>query len=283
MPPIQVESPASPPSNIDSPANAPNSPDALVELRDGSVVRGWIAERRVDGSLVLVLPSREVHTVAANLIVQLTDPRSPIPIARPVAPAVDPSALATTIATPDRVPLRVESVSEPQQVGISGGQYTETVGRTIITTDVRDPLCMTPCTLWVRPGPFSLWAGGEGIVSTHDGVVVTSRGLRVRVRRGLSVARDLGRMLMWMSIASFGVGMIVTAIGTSTRDAALPAGIALIVGGNAGIAGGVTMQYANGPGIVAHESLRHSTDARARAAEFGWNGFALPFALGARF
>jgi hypothetical protein len=186
--------PTDAPSSSVAPTVAGASPgvgDDVLRLRDGTVLTGTIAERRPDGTTVILLLTGEVRTVPGDAI--LPDaPSFVAPLAEVPLTDADTS-LATLEPAPGRVPLRVRSIEGPIAVGMPlGSEERELSIAGSVTVRHYGQLCTTPCTLYVRPGTFPLWSDGPGLMKIEQEIYVPRGGLDLRLHASSIVAHGFG-------------------------------------------------------------------------------------------
>jgi hypothetical protein len=247
-----------------------DEPDDLVRLRDGTRLRGRIAERRADGTLVMVLLTGETRSIPATAI-------EPLP---PPPPAIGPSreddeAPAVLVPTPGRVPLLVESTGGPLQVGYG---ISEMVGNISLTGSVttRRELCQTPCTLYVRDGLFRLYTGGPNRWDRTTYLMIPTTGKRVRMHAGTMAGRVGGVAMMIGGIAAIGISGFALLLTTGHRsDGPSPAAIGGMIAGAGMLAGGIVLNVVNPIGLASHGPLESPATAE-RAQPLRWQLGAAP-------
>ncbi len=156
---------------------------------------------------------------------------------------------------PSRVRVVVESVGPRQPVGTvaSGG-------------DASAPrlVCTTPCTLYVPPGPFTLFTGGGDVRAVTTALDVPATGLRLRMRAPSedSVTRlDLLRFGATVATVA-GFGALLLGLTLPTDSATVPlevTGTAVLGAGIALLVTYFVVDENNAPGVASSEPL-----ARAR-------------------
>ncbi len=234
--------------------------DDAVRLRDGSMVRGRIAERRPDGTLIFVLLTGETRTLPGEMIVsvgRVAGPRA----APPASNGDDTEDL--TQSRPGTLPLAVTSVGPTLRVGHStnvsgtpGTLYTP-VGQAVH----RDH-CSTPCTLFVAPGLFRLWTGGPNIAGTTSLVDVRAGGVAVRMHAPSAATWAVSPHLLWIGpmLALAGATMIVVArVLRPPVDALLGAGIPTAAVGLGITIGGAVWLGSSAFGIESQRPYSEST------------------------
>jgi hypothetical protein len=238
---------ATQPSEAPAPLSSPPLPqrgDDVLHLQDGTLLRGQIAERRPDGTVVIVLLTREVRTVPGEQIASVshpTPPAPPAPLVPPPAPAAEEEdSLATLSPGEGRVPVVFRSEGAPVEVGLFLGT-SETVEWTRrVRIRYHSTLCITPCTLYARPGRFPLWTGGEGLVSDDRTLMVPQGGLRVRLHGSSYNGRQGGTILALLGGIATGVGFGMAVVSGSSHSYSRDGGDGLLVGGGLVIGLGLT-------------------------------------------
>jgi hypothetical protein len=255
----------------------PAGADDVLQLRDGTLLRGQIAERRPDGTTVIVLLTGEVRTIPGEEIASAsTVPLAPPPPPAPPAPVSPAASFLTTSSFdeieqalrtpgPGRVPLRVESVGREQSVGIALGRVAQPGLPAPMATTLYREVCQTPCTLHVRPGAFALWTGGNGVASIttqvrvpHDGTRVIMRAPSAAVWKTAPYVAAVGGAMMMTG------GMILGMSLTETFRSDLGVGLGitgLAVGGVAAITGLVLLSK-NPWGILRQQRLEFEPASR---------------------
>jgi hypothetical protein len=254
--------------------------DDIVRLRSGAMLRGRIAERSADGSAVLVLVTGEVRTLRGAEIDSVTNTATPTP--PPEADLSDPrdELPILTRPAPGRVPVVFESPREDLQVGLSGGT-TRTLNAVIET---HETLCLTPCTLYVRPGmslPYwsggMMWNGLELFTGGTFNLAVPPEGLRVRLRAGARNGYTGGFMLTAFGGALTTAAGVTFALGVMDKSEPLTVigGVAL-AGTLAMLTGGIVMLVQNRGGVASREPLRARAERDASALSVRLIGAPLP-------
>lgn len=130
----------------------------------------------------------------------------------------------------DDAPLVVESNGRPQEVRVQ--RYGL-------------PVCSTPCTLHLGPGPHTVWTSGRGLRVTEVPLMVPPEGARVRVRAASRAALIGGSILTAFGGAAIliGGGLATAAYASAPHDeynqmyAVIWGGMALVLGVPALISG----------------------------------------------
>lgn len=168
-----------------APAAQSATPLDSVALRDGTILRGHVTIMRPGTDLTIVLLDGTARTVTWSDVRSTDGPAfafaNPSTSALTVPPAPPTTPLETDLRDPGpgRVPIVLESVGTRVSVGESMGALTGWNARVPLA---HQELCFTPCTLYVRPGLFPLFVGGDGIVPTIVRLDVPPTGLRLRLR-----------------------------------------------------------------------------------------------------
>jgi hypothetical protein len=274
---------ATPPSGAPAlppppPGAASSGTDDVLLLRDGSMLRGRIAERQPDGTTVILLITGEVRTVPGD---QLAAPPTMALPPPPPPPAVEDEGPALSLrARPGRVPLMLESTGAPLSVGrpVSTATVVDVLGSS--TLSLGEPLCSAPCTLYVRPGTVTVWSGGNGLRSDVAHLQVPEGGLRARLRAGSSNAFSIGQSLTWSGGSSAVSGVLLLALVQSgfwpAEYGNILAGISLGIGAvMLGI--GIPLIVANRVGVEEQGPLESGRPRRRRrTAEWSFGGSPLP-------
>ena len=219
----------------------------VVQLRDGTTLQGRIIEIRPTNTLTIVMADGSPRVIALRDIVTARGPEFTIP-EQPVAPAasrVPPAATTPVEPTasndlrdpgPGRVPVIVESAGAQVTVGEAFGFVPRSgvVGR---------DLCLSPCTLYVRPGLFSLRTTGAPVPPTTQ-LDVPPTGLRVTVRPvrhpGAQVMYVMGSLLSVYAAAGTALWGVVWIADPYAGANAPPWGAALLAASIAAFAADVT-------------------------------------------
>ncbi len=225
----------------------------VLELRDGSTLRGRVVERRADGSVLFQIMTGEVRAVTAEQL----------PPANPASLPPSPAALSIQRSA-GRAPLVVESNGEPLAVGPPPHELGVT-GEGLLPQPI-DALCFTPCTLWVRPGPVMFGTGGPGRALFSPSVTVTATGLRVRVR---SVAHTRYPHWVWTAagVAFGALGAAALVFGAARHfDPALYVGAGLSTLALVPLVVGIVLTVTQRVGIETEGPLDPSSMPTARGA-----------------
>jgi hypothetical protein len=173
---------------------------------------------------------------------------------------------------PGATPLEVESVGARQVVGHVEGMAVG--GRGALIPGHRT-LCFTPCTLYVEPGLFELYAERPGQIPSITYVDVPSQGLRVRLH-----TPSLGGVLGGALLGTFGsIGLMVSGVALgvglpSDQSTVTAAGAAGLAGSAALAIGGFTWLA-----LSARVGIAESGPPRRASLSFG----AVPARGGAQF
>ncbi len=183
------------------------SVEDVIALRDGTILRGRVAEMRPGDHVEIVLLDGRSQTIPWSEIVSRAGPSFPEARLQLADRWLKPS--------PGREPVIVESTGKPLAVGVLQarpmiGQESETMSDGFnleqLTTDWQSRagvvVCTTtPCQLYARPGELQLQTSGPGIFSSTAEVTVPPGGLRVKLRAPTVAGRRLGIVLLGASIA----------------------------------------------------------------------------------
>lgn len=251
---------------------APAEEDALT-LRDGSLLRGRVTALEVGRQVVIVVTGGAARSVPWRDITSAEGPtfRSAsvqLPTAPPPPPPRPPYSLASTDLTrpaPGQVPLRIESEGAPQQVGVTLAIEESGTGFESALLVRRRVLCTTPCTLYVRPGPFRLFATGHNLVETTSSVDVLPLGTRVRL---YAASRGVRNAAIGFTTAALigALGSLVTLLVVGASVSPLTLGI--IAGATLGTSAllaipGIILFATNPTGVRSTEPLAPPRAARA--------------------
>ncbi len=196
----------------------------VIALRDGTILRGRVAEMRPGDHVEIVLLDGRTQTVPWSEIVSSAGPSFPQAQARQQAADrwLKPSL--------GREPVIVESTGKSMAVGVLQsrpmiGQESETFsdgGLNIeqLTTDWQSRSGMivctsTPCQLYARPGELQIQTSGQGILSSTAEVTVAPGGLRVKMRAPTVAGRHLGGVLLGASLAGLITGPLLFGMGAA--------------------------------------------------------------------
>ncbi len=233
-------------AGVVAPRPAATPEDDVVRLLDGSVVRGRIAERNADGTVVMVLPTGEVRTLPAADIAQAATPSMPsgAGVAAPPRQELD----LTRERLPGRVPLVLEAHGAPLDVGSTRGEVQRVLG------DITyDPQCLTPCTLWARPGVVAIASGGRGRRLELYTLDVPPSGLRVVLRSASAKGRGASIALVVLGALSVAVGGLLWGLDVQLaypHVAPPPLGASITFLGVGGLAVGVVFVALTSTGIA---------------------------------
>lgn len=184
------------------------------------------------------------------------------------SPAVSISEAAQTMRqSPQlpgpRVPLQIESNGQQQTVSMEGPLTVVTDSSTMDIGRGKSPVCVTPCTMRVFPGPNQIYTAGPGLAEADLSLDVPMDGVRVRVRAVPRQPRRLGLSLViggsvvtGLALVALGTGAMFSdtsdSYGQGHSDAARGAFIASGVFGGIGmglLAGGISLFVQNRLGI----------------------------------
>ncbi len=230
-------------------------PQDVLQLTDGTTLRGRVLELRLFQDATIRLEDGTIRTVAWSAIASgsadIWNLHAAANWRAAVAPAAPPSVPAPMVAPPwgpddllrpgpGRVPLRVESDGAPQNVGIGvWGRRREALA----------VVCTTPCTMYVFPGIFPLYTGGPNVRPTVQPVMVTGAGVTVLAHAGSPMNRALGVAMIPLGA----IGMLASVVlmldppGPSSSPAV---GGLLGLGSVAMIIGGAVMLRNARPGLT---------------------------------
>jgi hypothetical protein len=261
----------------DGPVRAPREAADVLRLRDGSTLHGQIIERQIDGTTVIVLVTGEVRTIPGAELDTAT--------VAALEPATEPAEVTGPVFVlrpqPGRVPLVLQSNGPPLSVG---GETTVRLPEMLGDGIGGAPLCTTPCTLYVRPGPVVLWSGGQDREPSTTHLEVPASGLSVRMRSVSNMA--FVRAVSWVlngslliiaggAIAGF---PIITPFLSNEESLAL--GLGIIGGGAALITLGAFQIHGSRTGA---ESQTPLGDSARRETPRRWTAGVVPLPGGALF
>ncbi len=249
------------------------------------MLRGWVAERHADGSLVFVLITRAVRSIAATDIVSTTPDSSdpPSQLALPLAPRNDGDAATQPVDDPEveiasrpapgRVALALRADGSPIAIGNrTGSLHTVTWGRggtTHTETPEVTSLCITPCTVFVRPGGLALGTVLYGTPMMLD-LLVPPTGASVTLHSA-SMAGMLGGggLAILGGGAAVAGGAVMAIVYAQSRyssppgDTLVAACATALISGVAVMIGGLVLVTYSSPRIARSERLTRGTQAGA--------------------
>lgn len=223
---------------VEGPAPAPQPAEAIdtVVLRDGSMIRGTVAEVFQGRHVTIVSAAGQRHTIGWDQVANVRYGGQTI-VAEPVA---GPGRPHLHVETTRPASIRLFEISSQMVTGPRWGNYPQQ------TIQAR-PVCRAPCDRVVDGSPGqSFYFGGEGIspsrrftLDEHDGPMLA------RVKPGRAGVLVGGVLLTSMSFAPLITGTLFLSLaqhrapdgGHGTRDA----GIALSAVGATALISGIIM------------------------------------------
>jgi hypothetical protein len=200
-----------PEATSSSPPPKPDSASAVtLVLRDGTTVRGRVTELRRGQFVNLMVASGGARTIAWDDIASstgfaLTLDATPAPVTSGVTWPLIPR--------PGAVSLRIESLGQPQIVGIPNGTTPDfdSDGNPYMRTVFSD-VCTTPCVLYFPPGPLQFQTSGDRVAASINSITLPPTGATVAMRspsdhRTLVVIFSaLGGAILVAGISMFALG-----------------------------------------------------------------------------
>jgi hypothetical protein len=260
----------------------PKAVDTVVAW-DGTVYRGQVAELKPGRSVSIVLLNGQTRTIPWSEIKSTHGPSfessgAPPPTAPPPmasSPMAEPDVDPLLTTGPGRVPLEVDSATErhitvsvptggAQGVGYGfGGSFS-------ISVMSYRRLCISPCTLYVRPGLFTLNTAAD--VSYNTSIDVPAGGVAVKMHtptrwRGIGGAMLAagGGSLVLVGILVAAVGPVLALDSNGNRDAGAASGyyaggaVTALVGAGM-IGGGIYLILTNHRGVAERRELNRPSE-----------------------
>ncbi|HZS39613.1 MAG TPA: hypothetical protein VFF06_22430 [Polyangia bacterium] len=242
----------------------------VIELRDGTILRGRVTELRPGDHVEIVLLDGRSQMVQWGEIVSSVGPSFPQQRRQLADRYLQPS--------PGREPVIVESTGPSLTVGVLTlrpmiGQETQTTDDGVnleqLTMDWQSRsgivVCTaTPCRIYAPPGELMIQSSGPGILGSTVGVTVEPGGVRVKLRAPTVLARRHAGALFGASLAGvvggpilLGLGAAFSADRATTGDANIYYGLggALLGVGAILAVTGIVLLAINRPGIASIEPL----------------------------
>ena len=248
------------------------SPEDTIVLRDGTVLRGHVAEMRPGEMVTIVLLTGQSRVIAWEQIARSFGPS--FPGSEPQPGNVQAQDEDYKHPGPGKVPVRVQSSTERQlDVGIVEGAIS--AGYIALVYGQR--VCLTPCTVFVRPGEVTLHTGGEGLVPVNTSLQVPPGGLDLKFKPASRWGRAGGIMLISLGgalVVAGGTMMGLAAMdttfnldgttSTSMNTGLMAGGGGVLAGGIGLVVGGIVLVVKNRGGLVEERPL----DPNAQPASF---------------
>jgi hypothetical protein len=161
------------------------SPLDSVALRDGTILRGHVTVMHPQVDLTIALLDGTSRTIAWADIRATDGPAfafaaGPAPVPPPMPPPPPSAPVENDLRDPGpgRVPIVLDSIG----ARLALGTFNDVVHWSSRTPMPHQEVCFSPCTLYVRPGLFPLYIGGDGIVPGIARLDVPASGMRVHLR-----------------------------------------------------------------------------------------------------
>ncbi|MCC7540212.1 MAG: hypothetical protein IT379_28595 [Deltaproteobacteria bacterium] len=265
---------AAPPSAPTTSATAlPSRSAQTVRLRNGTVLRGTVAELVPDDRIVIVLATGETRRIPMDEVARVENDESPGSLVRDAASRPGPRPV-----TRRPVSLRFAAA----QPGLSLHWVTSTLAGYAARYGSRwamlaqyERLCTAPCELTVSPGTYdlALSQGAPPVAlpgptripgpGTLRGTYVSHEG-----RRTVGLVTAIGSPILGAIVAVTGFAISVGACGGEPECSPSGAGLGMFVGGvSLGIVGaavGLVLILTGGDDVALSFEPRRSATARAR-------------------
>ncbi len=213
-------------------------------------MRAQILEHLPDGSLRVRIVTGETRIVWPQSATTSSRPTI-LPVHAPSAeqPTIAPNGLVILPAQPepsltpgpDTVPVLFRTADVEHRIGFAAGAYSESAGNTTLVVRLHRDVCLTPCTLHLRPGEYRMWAFLQdapqlGFLQHLEQSIEVGRdpvGYRVEQRRpALAMAGMVGAGFSAFVMLG-GTGGTLYGLATHDYAGALPIGGTVLVLGTA--------------------------------------------------
>jgi hypothetical protein len=211
-------------------------PDTIV-LKDGTLLRGHVAEMKPHQSVTIQLLNGQTRTLSWSEVASAKGPSFGQEEAQPQKEPQKEEEVDVFKPGPGRAPLLVEA-QRPQSITLHVRSEVAVNGFYLTFTK---EMCTTPCTMYLPPGHYWLHTEGEGVAASNLSVELGPEGKRIKMRSSSSKTHATGVALTTMGVLSTLAGAIslICAVAPAPDYSSQPALLDADGQMNAFIAGGV--------------------------------------------